>query len=215
MNVPAHIAGRIVGSTPEWFSSAREASAVHRILDAAGRGFGTVIPLHVGMHDRTTRPVAADPEAERHIFYPLPPAEGELSWLPGARARFEAACDSAAADLHEPVLWPHSACAVGDAPSLATFLRARPRWRFIFDPISLLTPAMLDNAEEHLSRWCEVLGTHPRAAAVVIGSGLVVGDRVIPCGDGEPRGMNYLGSALLSLIARCCHDSLSVITPHA
>lgn len=96
-------------------------------------------------------------------------------WLPSARAEVDAALleIESAYPGAKLVLWPHAAGAISDAPSLRTFLRSRGvaaggRWRFVYDASALLTPGMLGNAEDHLSRWSEVLLTHPDLAAVVV-----------------------------------------------
>lgn len=41
-------------------------------------------------------------------------------------------------------------------------------WRVLLDPVALLTPAMLDAAEEHVARAVDALATHPATAALVL-----------------------------------------------
>lgn len=99
-------------------------------------------------------------------------------WLPRARAEFSQACDHLSQTGGPWIIWPASDGAVGDLPSLLTFLRSRPQWRFVLDPIGFLTPAMLANVEDHLERLCSVLWGHDQCFAVVSSSVRVVNDRL-------------------------------------
>ncbi len=100
-----------------------------------------------------------------------------LSWLPASRQRFDAFCTALeqalqrrlTASTHplQLLLWPHANGVISDAPSLHTFLRARPAWGFLFDPAALLTPAMLPSVDDHLARLFDAFSAHPRAAAAV------------------------------------------------
>jgi len=100
--------------------------------------------------------------------------DGPVSWMPASRRGFEAAADEleleAARARVELLLWPDAGHVISDAPSLLTFLRARESrgWRFVLDPVSMLTPTMLPRAEDHVRRAFEALGTHPLAACVVV-----------------------------------------------
>jgi hypothetical protein len=122
------------------------------------------------------------------------------AWLPAPRAEFLAWCQLLEEALPNPrCIWPTAAGSISDVPSLRTFLaaaeqRARP-WSFLFDPISLLTPAMLDKAEDHLTRLFETLATHPARSATLLADAAVVGEQVVPA----PLGSGPLTPLILRL----------------
>jgi hypothetical protein len=95
-------------------------------------------------------------------------------WLPGPReqwgrfaAHIQQRCQAAGAT---PVLWPQLGDVLSDAPGLLTFLRGAPAWRFVVEPLALLTPQMRRNAPEHLARLGELLFAHHACAGVVVRS---------------------------------------------
>lgn len=97
---------------------------------------------------------------------------GSLAWLPSARADFSAWCTAiervARADM-ELVIWPHASGSISDVPSLQSFLRERGgRWKFLFDPVAMLTESMLPRQEDHFDRLFDSLAGHPLAAAAVV-----------------------------------------------
>ncbi len=153
--------------------------------------------------DGTEPVVLPDPGA---VILPLvADAEGlqepgsSLAWMPASRGRFTAWCDRverwAAAMGAEPVIWPVATGVISDVPSVMTFLRARPRWRLLFDPVGLLTHSMLPRAEEHVTRLFQALGQHPALIATVL-SGAEAGSDAI-----EPRSL-AAGDPLSQLLLR-------------
>ena len=206
------------GLIPGCVSSAADAPPVHRIIAPEGDAFGTLLALDIRSDDEAPILLAAQCAAaeppERLIVWPAPIARDDLPWMPALRKRFEDRCDRVAeiAPGSTPTLWPHAACAAGDAPSLATFLRARPAWRFVFDPLSMLTPDMLAEAPDHLARLFELLGGHAQSVAVVMGAGRVVGERVVPV---SPEGDDEAAVAELvaTHVSRWCPPRLPAFTP--
>jgi|GEM_PF-1294897 len=93
-------------------------------------------------------------------------------WLAGPRAQWGAFAqhmqDLCARKGHIPVIWPRLGDVIADAPSLLTFIRNAPAWRFVVEPIALLTPEMLMHAPEHLLRFADLLFGHHACAGIVI-----------------------------------------------
>lgn len=208
----------IAGLIPGCVSSAADAPPVHRIVSPDGDAFGTLLALDIRSDDEAPiRLAARSPEAgapERLIVWPTPIPRDDLPWMPALRNRFEERCDRAAeiAPDSTPTLWPHAACAAGDAPSLATFLRTRPAWRFVFDPLSMLTPEMLAEAPDHLARLFELLGGHAQSVAVVSGAGRVSGERVVPVAPvGEDE--SAIAELVAKHVSRWCPPRLPAFTP--
>jgi hypothetical protein len=122
------------------------------------------------------------------------------AWLPTPRAEFLDWCQQLEQSVANPLsIWPTATGSVSDVPSLRTFLagaeqRAR-QWSFLFDPISLLTPAMLDKAEDHLTRLFETLAGHPARQATLLADAAIVGEHVVPA----PLGSGPLTPLILRL----------------
>lgn len=63
---------------------------------------------------------------------------------------------------------------LSDVPSLRRFLKDREGagdghiWRFVLDPVGMLADSMMANAEEHVKRVLEMLGSHEACGAVVL-----------------------------------------------
>jgi hypothetical protein len=95
-------------------------------------------------------------------------------WLPGPReqwgrfaAHIQKLCESAGVT---PVVWPRLRDVLSDAPGLLSFLRGAPAWRFVVEPLALLTPEMRRNAPEHVARLGELLFAHHACAGVLVRS---------------------------------------------
>jgi hypothetical protein len=126
------------------------------------------------------------------------------AWLPGPRAEFHTSVLALeqAAPRATLCIWPAARAAVSDVPSLRAFLnaaleRARP-WLFLLDPVSMLTPEMLGNAEDHLIRIFEALAAHEARWATLLCDGVVEGEDVRPV----PLGSGTLTPVLLRLWER-------------
>lgn len=72
-------------------------------------------------------------------------------------------------------VWPRvgeegAAEVLSDVPSLRRFLKEREGggWRFVLDPVGMLAESMMGNAEEHVRRVLEVMGSHEACGAVVL-----------------------------------------------
>jgi hypothetical protein len=102
------------------------------------------------------------------------PADPQPLWLAGPRgdwARFAGHAQHLCATAGQtPVVWPRLGEVLSDAPSLLSFLRGAPAWRFVVEPLALLTPDMHRNAPEHLDRLAELLFGHHACAGVVVGA---------------------------------------------
>ena len=122
------------------------------------------------------------------------------AWLPAPRAEFLAWCQHLEQALPNPLcIWPTAQGSVSDVPSLRSFLtaaeqRGRP-WTFLFDPVSMLTPAMLANADDHLVRLFESLSDHPAREATLLADAAAIGETVTPA----PLGSGPLTSLVLRL----------------
>src|SRR5262245_4742024 len=117
--------------------------------------------------------------------------EPELAWMPAARSAFERlVAVLEGANVPNLCLWPHAAAAVSDVPSILSFMAApgrADRWRFLLDPVSLLTPSMMARAEDHLTRLFEALAQHPSLAAVLLAEP-VSGESIVELGPLRSQG---------------------------
>lgn len=155
-----------------------------------------------GFREHVIEPTTPVADIQVHAIEPLVvrsvPIDDAPAWLPGPRAEFLAWCHQLEQSTPSPLcIWPTALGAVSDAPSLRTFLaaaeqRGRP-WTFLFDPISLLTPTMLPNAEDHLTRLFELLAGHPARHATVLADAAVLNDAVVPA----PLGSGSLTAIVL------------------
>lgn len=100
------------------------------------------------------------------------------AWLPETRAEFHRRVDGIRGP-RELWIWPTAGGAISDVPSLLTFLRTRPQWKFILDPVSMLTPALLPRLDDHMRRLFDALGSHDQLGATVISSCEVRGDELV------------------------------------
>lgn len=114
-------------------------------------------------------------------------------WLPASRRSFEEAADAIEAEAPQPWIWPTQDSPISDVPSLRTFLNARPRWMFVLDPVGMLTPAMLGQADDHLVRIFSSIGGDARAGAALLTDAIVEGDRLVRV----PLGRGRLSSRLM------------------
>lgn len=92
-------------------------------------------------------------------------------------------------------LLPHAAHVLSDVPSCVLFLRsaAAEGVQLVVDPVALLTPTMLDRAEEHLERILGALAGHPGVAALRLTSA-----RLGPDGAGlEPIGLHRAAESVV------------------
>jgi len=100
------------------------------------------------------------------------PLGGGLAWLSPARAAWFARADALerAPGGAPLVIYPRARDVISDVPSTLTFLRSRPAWRLMLDPAELLTPEMVERAEEHLTRFADTLAQHEAMLGVVLPS---------------------------------------------
>lgn len=102
------------------------------------------------------------------------------AWMPAARAEFLRRADAVgAAGKGELLIWPRAGGAVADVPSVLSFVRARPRWKFVLDPVSVMVPSLLERVDDHLRRIFEALGASEQVGAVALTSCEVVGERLV------------------------------------
>ncbi|MDX2132270.1 MAG: hypothetical protein SFY69_09475 [Planctomycetota bacterium] len=110
------------------------------------------------------------PRAGTVIVRTTPGIDDGPAWLPGARGAMAERLDALEARVTDGVLvvLPHAEGVISDVPSTRTMLRARERWWLLLDPLALLTPAMLADAPDHLSRVFDALGEHERLWGLVL-----------------------------------------------
>jgi hypothetical protein len=145
---------------------------------AAAETVGVLRPFSPGVAaDVTLHPLLAGVAAHVALVITAPHAqatEGETefqpSWMPRSRdlfGAFVAELEAAAPD--RPLwVWPSAGHVISDVPSLLSFLRAHPRWRFVLDPLAMLTASMAARTEDHLVRIFESLADHDAATALVL-----------------------------------------------
>lgn len=133
------------GSVHAWVSAL---NPLRDVIPARGWGRGAMVLFSGGAH-------AGDDE-ER-------PA-----WMPQSRERFTLAAKALDALGGDIWVWPRFDHALSDIPGVQTFLRAHERFGLLFDPIAMLAPSMLAQAEDHLARMFQVFGPHPQTRAVML-----------------------------------------------
>jgi len=119
-------------------------------------------------------------------------ADPILPWMPAARVAFQTAAESLLTRppvVGEYWLWPSAGGVLSDVPSTQTFFRSTAGFRLFLDPASLLTPAMIPKAEDHLDRIMAGLGS--LASAVLLAN-------VEPLGDVEGVQLSPLTRGVLS-----------------
>lgn len=153
-------------------------ASAHNVMDAA----------------RVARPAAES------ILLRTEPAKGSveddgppmLPWMPAARSAFQAAIETLRSKppaVGEFWLWPSCGGVLSDVPSTQTFFRGTAGFRLFLDPASLLTPAMIPKAEDHLDRIMAGLGS--LASAVLLAN-------IEPLGDVEGVQLSPLTRGVLS-----------------
>lgn len=118
--------------------------------------------------------------------------EPTLPWMPAARTAFQKDIESLRAnppEVGEYWLWPSTGGVLSDVPSTQTFFRSTAGFRLLLDPASLLTPAMIPKAEDHLERIMAGLGE--LASAVLLAN-------IEPLGDAEGVQLAPLTRGVLS-----------------
>lgn len=148
---------------------------------------------------------------------------GFRTWTQAGRDRYDAVlpdlCTQANAVRREIWLWPHARHVLGDAQRVLAEARswddATPL-RVLLEPAALLTPAMLDAAEDHLHRAVDALAAHPRTACVLISDVELVEPDPTTKPEGTPPGpelrsvtpgRGVLGAAALEKLARAAETA--------
>jgi hypothetical protein len=74
----------------------------------------------------------------------------------------------------ELCIWPTAHGVISDGPSLLSFLKSAVErgstWRFLLDPVSMLTREMLTSAEDHVERVFQTLSMYKAPWGVVLAS---------------------------------------------
>ena len=71
-------------------------------------------------------------------------------------------------------VWPRIGGVISDPSSLRRFLKEREKdsmvnpWKFVLDPVGMLTRGMAEDAEEHVRRMLAILGNHEACCGVVL-----------------------------------------------
>ncbi|CAG0999964.1 hypothetical protein PHYC_02809 [Phycisphaerales bacterium] len=137
-------------------------------FDLVVRCAGSDIALRVAWSASPSAALPLDPRTTLAIGTEV---RGEQpAWMPGARREFESSIPTVErwAAGRTLAVWPAAGGVISDVPSLLSFLRTHPAWRFVLEPLALLTEAMRGNAEEHLRRMAEALEDHGALAGVVM-----------------------------------------------
>jgi hypothetical protein len=101
------------------------------------------------------------------------------TWTPGAWQRLQHHLTTTSAEL---LLRPHARHIVSDAQACVLLVRDLPsNIRLLLDPISMLEPAMLNDAQDHIAR---ILDLAESAAGIIIAGAELVADSVRPSRDG-------------------------------
>lgn len=109
---------------------------------------------------------------------------------------------------HTLLLRPDASHILSDARSCLTILQQRqsPGLRLLLDPVAMLTPDMLTDADDHLRRLLDTLLHHPATAAVVLTDAAPDSDRLAPrplgCGVLDPDLLDRLIERVLGAEAR-------------
>ncbi len=119
-------------------------------------------------------------------------ADPILPWMPAARTAFQTAAETLLTKppaVGEYWLWPSAGGVLSDVPSTQTFFRSTTGFRLFLDPASLLTPAMIPKAEDHLNRIMAGLGS--LASAILLAN-------IEPLGDVEGVQLSPVTRGVLS-----------------
>lgn len=157
----------------------------------------------------TTKPVLPDAgspdEADAASEADRPDAweAGMRSWGAAAWAWVEPRARAVGASAGPHAVWPRVGGVVSDAASLRRFLREfgdaaenpGSGWRFILDPVAMLTRSMCDDAEIHVRRTLDTFGGHAACAGVVLADiAESAGHRRRPGGAGVGNGGGAVGA---------------------
>ncbi|MCE7968890.1 MAG: hypothetical protein DYG94_09110 [Leptolyngbya sp. PLA3] len=85
-------------------------------------------------------------------------------WLPSSRAAWDQVCR--VADQQRLILRPHARHLLSDGPGCLNWLRGNEGRRLLLDPVAMLEPGMLPDAEDHVSRLLMTVG--PLAWGLVV-----------------------------------------------
>ncbi len=118
------------------------------------------------------------------------PARGRFdpdfnAWSPAGWQALRDGLAAAAESLrtHDATLClrPNAGCVLSDPQGCLNFLRDDPpgRVELLLDPVAMLTPAMLDKAEDHLARAFEALADQPAVVGCVLAAPAEAKGRVV------------------------------------
>lgn len=85
-------------------------------------------------------------------------------WLPSSRAVWDRVAQSA--DRARLILRPHARHLLSDGPGCLNYLRGGEERRLLLDPVAMLEPEMLPDADDHVRRMLVTLG--PLAWGLVV-----------------------------------------------
>jgi len=106
-------------------------------------------------------------------------------------------------------LWllPAAGDVLSDAPRTAAFLAEHPGLGFVLEPAALLTPGMLDHADDHLDRIAGSLGHHSACAALFISDAKVSAGSLVRCQVGH----GAIGARRLARFLTACRPDVPVV----
>ena len=172
-------------------------------LDAPTPEHGQTVVAWSGWFDENARP-------ESGVFHHDPRTWLAEGWetLEARLAQVLPTFEAAQARL---LLRPHVRHVVSDAPSIRRVLGKfeSPALGVLLEPAAMLTAAMADDAQDHLTRILEALAHNPRVAAI-----LLTGAERPALGEPTPDHDDLLVPAPLTRGALGYHDLLAVLRVH-
>ncbi|HRQ74024.1 MAG TPA: hypothetical protein PLU35_13440 [Phycisphaerales bacterium] len=160
------------------------------------------------------RALAAECAGEPRLLIPTgqapaaDPAEAAVrTWSRQSWATLSRFCAEVAKSGLPLWLLPAAGDVLSDAPRTAAFMAEHPGLGFVLEPAALLTPAMLDHADDHLHRFAHSLGHHPACAAIFISDAKVSAGSLVRC----PVGRGAISARCLAVFVAACRADLPVV----
>ncbi len=136
------------------------------------------------------------------------PAEAAVrTWSRQSWATLSRFCAEVTKSGRRLCLLPAARDVLSDAPRTAAFMAEHPGLGFVLQPTALLTPAMLDHADDHLARIADSLGRHHACAALFVADAKVSAGSLVRC----PVGRGAIGARRLAEFIAACRADLPVI----
>ncbi|MCW5777599.1 MAG: hypothetical protein KIS87_14275 [Phycisphaeraceae bacterium] len=141
------------------------------------------------------------------IDAPDPVEAAVRTWSRQSWAMLSRFCGEVAKSSLRIWLLPAAGDVLSDAPRTAVFMAEHLGLGFVLEPVALLTPAMLDHADDHLDRIAGSLGHHAACAAIFIADVRVSAGSLVRC----PVGRGTIGARRLARFLTACRADLPVV----